>query len=230
MFSPFIIANSGPPFNITTGRDTNLDRQYNERPSFAATGADCNSVNIRCTRFGTFNLVPNPGEQIIPRNYGQGPGAFSVNLRISRTFGFGGEARKSASSSKQGGQKTTAETGKRGEGGAMGGRGGPMINVGGGGGKGPGGGGDHGGGGNMMMGGAGAGAASKYTMTFSVNFQNLFNHVNLGTPYGNLSSPLFGQSLGLGGNFGFFGGPGGGFGGGNGAGNRKVTLSARFNF
>jgi len=230
VFSPFIIANSGPPFNITTGRDTNLDRQYNERPSFAATGADCNSVNIRCTRFGTFNLVPNPGEQIIPRNYGQGPGAFSVNLRISRTFGFGGEARKSASSSKQGGQKTTAETGKRGEGGAMGGRGGPMINVGGGGGKGPGGGGDHGGGGNMMMGGAGAGAASKYTLTFSVNFQNLFNHVNLGTPYGNLSSPLFGQSLGLGGNFGFFGGPGGGFGGGNGAGNRKVTLSARFNF
>src|SRR5207253_8754550 len=46
VFSPFIVANSGPPFNITTGRDTNLDRQYNERPSFAAAGADCNSANI----------------------------------------------------------------------------------------------------------------------------------------------------------------------------------------
>jgi len=138
VFSPFIVANTGPPFNITTGRDTNLDRQYNERPSFAAAGADCNNVNIRCTRFGNFNLVPNPGETIIPRNFGQAPGSLSVNMRISRTFGFGGEANRSASSG-QAGQKTSTETAKRGEGGGAG-RGGPMIAGGGGmgsGGKGP---------------------------------------------------------------------------------------------
>ena len=83
----------------------------------------------------------------------------------------------------------------------------------------------------MMMGGPG-GAASpqKYSLTLSVNFQNLLNHVNLNAPVGILTSPLFGQSTGVGGSFGGFG-PGGGFGGGGqGAGNRKVTLSARFTF
>jgi hypothetical protein len=69
-------------------------------------------------------------------------------------------------------------------------------------------------------------------MNFSVNFQNLFNHVNLNTPQGNLSSPYFGESLSLNGGFGGFGpggGGGGGFGG-SGAGNRRVTAQVRFNF
>lgn len=234
VFSPFIVANSGPPFNITTGRDTNLDRQYNERPSFAAAGADCNNANIRCTRFGNFNLSPLPGEQIIPRNYGHAPGSLSVNVRVSRTFGFGGEANRSASNAQKGTQSgqassTDAAAAKRGAGGA--GRGGPVIAGAGGAHGGPGGGGGGAGPQMMMMGGPG-GAASpqKYSLTLSVNFQNLLNHVNLNSPVGNLSSPLFGQSTGLGGSFGGFG-PGGGFGGGGaGAGNRKVTLSARFTF
>src|SRR6266436_430253 len=168
VFSPFITASSGPPFNITTGRDTNLDRIYNERPSFAGANADCTSVNIRCTRFGNFNLVPNPGEQIIPRNYGHGPGSLSVNLTVSRTFGFGGEATRSrASASQKEGDKTA--TSKRGGGGADS-RGGPMIGGGIGGGKGPGG--PGGGGEGMrggMMGGPGGGAA-KYNLTVSLNF------------------------------------------------------------
>jgi hypothetical protein len=69
-------------------------------------------------------------------------------------------------------------------------------------------------------------------MQFSLNFQNLFNHVNLSPPVGNLSSPSFGQSLSLAGGFGGFG-PGGGGGcatGGSGAGNRRVTAQVRFNF
>jgi hypothetical protein len=65
-------------------------------------------------------------------------------------------------------------------------------------------------------------------MQFSINFNNLFNRVNLSTPVGSLSSPSFGQSLSLGGAFGGFGG--GGFGGGGGAGNRRVTAQVRFNF
>ncbi len=227
VFSPFILANSGLPFNITTGRDTNLDRQYNERPSFAAAGADCNAVNIRCTRFGNFNLTPLPGEQIIPRNFGRAPGSLSVNVRVSRTFGFGGEANRSAANSQKGGQSgqtssSDAAANKRGAGGA--GRGGPVISGVGGGGRGPsapGGGGPQ----MMMMGGPGGpGSPAKYQLTLSVNFQNLLNHVNLGAPVGNLSSPLFGQSIGLGNSFGLFGG------GGSGAGNRRVTLSARFTF
>jgi hypothetical protein len=70
-------------------------------------------------------------------------------------------------------------------------------------------------------------------MQFSLNFQNIFNHVNLAPPVGSLSSPFFGQSLALNGGFGGFGGPGGGGGGpsgGSGAGNRKITAQVRFNF
>jgi len=53
----------------------------------------------------------------------------------------------------------------------------------------------------------------------------VLNHVNLGTPVGNLSSPSFGESLGLGGIGGFGGG-----GGSTGAGNRRIYAQVRLNF
>ncbi len=101
--NPFIVANTGPGFNITTGQDRNLDRQFNERPSFAGPNADCSAQNIRCTRFGNFNLVPLPGEAIIPRNFGQAPGSFVVNLRISRAFAFGNINRGNAAAARPAG-------------------------------------------------------------------------------------------------------------------------------
>ena len=73
------------PFNITTGRDNNRDNQYWDRPSLANPG-DPGAI---VTRFGTFNPNPLPGDLIIPRNYGQSPGAFTANLSVSKTFGFG---------------------------------------------------------------------------------------------------------------------------------------------
>ena len=39
--NPFIVASSGAPFNITTGQDTNGDRLFTERPSFAPAGVNC---------------------------------------------------------------------------------------------------------------------------------------------------------------------------------------------
>ena len=43
-----------------------------------------------------------------------------------------------------------------------------------------------------------AGATSRrYGLTFGVSARNVFNNVNLATPIGNLSSPLFGESNGL---------------------------------
>ena len=79
--------------------------------------------------------------------------------------------------------------------------------------------------------GGGASAEKRYNLTLSINFQNLFNNVNLAPPQGNLSSPFFGQSLGLTGGFGVFGGGGGGGGGGGaGAGNRRISAQVRFNF
>jgi hypothetical protein len=206
VFNPFVVANTGPPFNITTGEDLNLDRQFNERPTFAQLNTYCTTFPGRCTAFD----FSNTSNEIIPRNYGQSPGSVTFNLRASRTFTFGGESAGN----------------RRGGGGGRGGRGGPTI----GGGGAPGGAGR--GGGPVMMGGMGGpagGGQGRYALTLSLNVQNLFNHVNLGTPVGNLSSSNFGQSLGLAGSFGGFGGFGGG-GGSSGAGNRRVYLNVRFNF
>jgi hypothetical protein len=44
---------------------------------------------------------------------------------------------------------------------------------------------------------AGGPSNSRYNLTFSVNARNVFNNVNVDTPIGNLSSPLFGQANGL---------------------------------
>lgn len=229
--SPFIIAASGRPFNITTGRDTNGDRLFTERPSFAPAGADCNSPNIRCTPFGNFNLTPAPGEALIPRNYGQGPAFFTVNLRVSRSWGFGStpERSRAAAGGGEGQQQGGgAGGGRRGAGGGIPG----IPGAGGGGGRGGGGGGRGGGGGGGLAGfGGGAAAEKPYNITFSLQFQNIFNRNNLGTPVGNLSSPLFGESISTSGGFGGFGpGGGGGGGGGLGAGNRRITAQIRFNF
>ncbi|HSD45349.1 MAG TPA: TonB-dependent receptor, partial [Pyrinomonadaceae bacterium] len=68
VLNPLIVANSGPPFNIITGQDLNLDRQVNERPSLLGPGANCSLSTVRCTPLGNFNLVPLTGERIIPRN------------------------------------------------------------------------------------------------------------------------------------------------------------------
>jgi Carboxypeptidase regulatory-like domain len=232
--NPFIIASSGRPFNITTGQDTNGDRVFTERPSFAPSGTDCSNppANIVCTSLGNFNLRPAPGEALIPRNFGQGPAFFSVNMRISKTWNFGTIHSASAANRSEG-QQRGGRAGGGNRGGGGGGRGGagiPQIPGAGGGGGGPRG----GGGGLAAIGGppSGGGAeAKRYSMQFSLNFQNLFNRVNLAPPVGNLSSPYFGQSLALNGGFGGFGpGGGGGGGGGTGAGNRKVTAQIRFNF
>jgi hypothetical protein len=220
--NPFVVANSGPGFNIITGLDRNLDRQVNERPSFAGPNADCSDPMIRCTRFGNFNLNPKPGEQIIPRNYGQAPGNFYVNLRVSRTFTFGTINRGNAAApSKPAGQTTAANAGgdKR----PAGGPGGPTS---------------AGGGAKVAavglgpQGGSGGSQAARptekrYTLNVSLNFQNILNRVNLATPVGNLSSPSFGESLGLAGTFGGLGGSAGGSGG---AGNRRIYATVRLNF
>ncbi|MFN2515594.1 MAG: carboxypeptidase regulatory-like domain-containing protein, partial [Pyrinomonadaceae bacterium] len=208
--NPFILASSGRPFNITIGQDINGDRLFTERPSFATSGVDCNNLtaNIVCTKFGNFNLRPAPGEALIPRNFGEGSGFISVNMRVSKTWNFG--AIHSATSSNQAGQEGQGQTGQRGGGGGRGQGGGiPRIPGGGGGipGGGPGGGGRGGGGGGgglaAIGGPAGGGSeAKRYSLQFSLNFQNLFNHVNLGNPVGNLSSPFFGRSLALNGGFG----------------------------
>ena len=59
----------------------------------------------------------------------------------------------------------------------------------------------------------------RFNIEITLDVHNLFNNVNLASPIGNLSSPLFGHSNAL----------GGGFGGGATA-NRRIELETRFTF
>lgn len=228
--TPLINYFSGRPFNITTGQDTNLDRQFTERPSFAPTGVDCAhpAANIICTPYGNFNRNPALGEALIPRNFGQGPSFLGVNMRISKTWNFGSTAASRAASQRAKTKQEGAQATNTGRGGGRDSMGGvPRIpDGGGGGGGGPRGGGGGGGGGGGFGGGGGGAEAKRYSMQFSINFQNILNKVNLSNPVGNLSSPTFGESLSLNGAGGF----GGGGGGSSGAGNRRVSAQVRFNF
>jgi len=78
------------------------------------------------------------------------------------------------------------------------------------------------------FGGGGGQTGKRYNLTFSLNFQNILNHANLGRPNGNLSSTFFGISTTSGGNFGGFGGGRGG--GGTPPYNRLIDASIRFSF
>jgi hypothetical protein len=82
----FLIGSTGYPFNIITGRDTNGDTFFTERPAFAN---DLNEPGVVVTPLGAFDPTPSPGQTIIPRNFGRGPGFLSVNLSVGKTIKFG---------------------------------------------------------------------------------------------------------------------------------------------
>jgi len=212
MAAPFITMSSGAPFNITTGSAFNGSGIFNARPAFATSAS--NPKNVYSTRWGVFDASPLPGETIIPYNYGEGPGQFTVNIRLSRTWGWG-EKRSGATGGGFGGP------------GGPGGFGGPR-------GGGPGGGGFSGGMRGMMGGFGGGNTGKRYNLTFTISARNALNHVNFGPPNGVLVSPFFGTSTTLAGGGPGGGGPGGpgggGFGGGSAAGNRKIELQLRFQF
>ena len=128
-------------FNITTGRDTNGDGVFTERPAFATNLAKPGVID---TRYGAFDLNPASGQPFIPRNYGTGPSFAQVHLRATRSFRFGSTGVAAAS----------------------GGTGRPA-----------------------------AAPEKPYNLTVSITALNIFNHVNAGPIIGNLSSPLFGESI-----------------------------------
>jgi Carboxypeptidase regulatory-like domain len=166
--SPFIIADSGSPFNIIVGQDLNGDSIFNDRPALSGTAGPGGTVYV--TPYGTFNSAPLPGQTIVPINYGTGQALFSLNLRLSKTIGLGPKV------------EGHGRTGGSGGGGGGGGRGG-----GGGGLGGP-------GGGPFIFSGE---TNRKYNLTFSVSARNLLNNVNYAPPIGTLGSPLFGTSNAL---------------------------------
>ena len=85
-FNSMIRVSSPGRFNIITGRDTNGDSVFTERPAFAT---DLSRESVVVTPFGAFDLDPQPGQEIIPRNYGRGNNLFQASLRVGKTFQFG---------------------------------------------------------------------------------------------------------------------------------------------
>jgi len=207
--SPFVIASSGRPYNITIGRDINGDTVFTDRPSFAA---DPSEPGVVDTAWGSLNPTPAPGEVIVPRNLGEAPGFFTVNLRLSKSVRL------------RAARTGTPVAGGPGDGGPGDGPGGGPPPGGGpggfGGGRGGFGGGPGGDGYGRFRGGRGADQGP--SLSFSLYAVNLLNRVNPGTPVGNLSSPSFGESLSSNGGF--------GRGAGSSAGNRSIELQAHFSF
>lgn len=137
-----IVWRSGVPFNIITGRDTNGDTIFAERPAFAT---DLSKPGVVVTRFGAFDPNPEPGQAIIPRNFAKGPSFMGVNLGISKTISLGSSPKPAAAARSGATPAARAED-------------------------------------------------KPYKLTFAIRSYNLFNRNNLGSPVGNLSSPIFGHS------------------------------------
>jgi hypothetical protein len=111
---------------------------------------------------------------MIERNSGTGPGYLGLNLRVSKTWGFG----------------TTKFSGPSG---------GARAGGGGGGGRGGGGGGF---GGGPRGGPPNESTQHRYNLTLSLNARNILNHENLSTAVGAITSPYFLESTGITGGYG----------------------------
>jgi len=94
--SPFIVVQSGAPYNITVGQDIYGDTLFNARPGIPT---DLTKPDLILTKYGWLDPNPVPGEATLPRNFGRGPGMITVNMRLAKTFGFGPEREGSGGAS-----------------------------------------------------------------------------------------------------------------------------------
>ncbi len=84
--SPYLVAQSGAPFDITTGSDLYGTTLFNSRPGFANNPL---KPGLIATSYGLLDPDPDAAETLVPRNYGRGPALIAVNLRVGKAFGFG---------------------------------------------------------------------------------------------------------------------------------------------
>ncbi len=83
---PYLDTHSGNPFDITTGSDDNGDTIYNDRPAFAT---DLGRASVVRTSLGNFDLNPQAGQTVIPRNFGTAPSFVFVDLTSRYTLHVG---------------------------------------------------------------------------------------------------------------------------------------------
>src|SRR6185437_13022597 len=121
---------------------------------------------IISTPYGLLDTQPKPGEAILSRNSGRGPGQEMVNLRFTKTWGFGHEKGSSGATSYSH------------DGGGGGAASGPALSV-------P----TRGG---VLS--PSTVTSNRYNVSIGMSVRNLLNHTNSGPIIGNIASPLFGQA------------------------------------
>ncbi|HTU36098.1 MAG TPA: carboxypeptidase regulatory-like domain-containing protein [Candidatus Acidoferrum sp.] len=156
--SPFLVADSGSPYNVIMAQDFIGSTVLNQRPALATN--PLNPAYVVSTPLGTFDTNVNdlgPGESILPVNDFTGPSQFSLNLHLSKTFGFG-----KVSEGPSGGGGGNHYHGHGGPGGPFGG----------------------GGGGGFF---SSSGADRRYNLTLSIFARNLTNYIDLAPPNATLT-------------------------------------------
>ncbi len=168
--SPIVILSGGTPYNVTLGTDRNNDSVYNDRPVLGpANGIAAGTVGTN-TIAGCGSFVSPPAGvpyTPIPINYCTGPRLVTANIRLSKTFGFGGRTGPPEAANSGGPAVGRFGTVRRGGPG----RGGPP--------------------------GLGSSSGKRYSFSIGVQGLNIFNNVDLSTPNGQLTSPQFGRSTQL---------------------------------
>jgi hypothetical protein len=183
--SPTLQIASGAPYTVTINKDLLGTSVLNQRAGFVSS-TTCPTIQnasggstVYCTPVGTFDSCPDPGaictssysptgEGIVPVNSLRGPGQFTFNLRVTKTFTFGQKAEKGAGQQRPGNQGGPNPAGFGGQNARQ------QF-------PGPGGGNNRG------------RVTNGYAFTLSFNARNLFNNVNFAAPVGTLNSTLFGQ-------------------------------------
>jgi len=103
---PFIAANSGQPYNITTGLDPSNTGFPTARPALLADvmAGSCTGGNLMYAGgFGCFDLNPAIGAATISHNFARGSADVNLVLRVARTWAFGGEGRSGPARQTSGG-------------------------------------------------------------------------------------------------------------------------------
>jgi Carboxypeptidase regulatory-like domain len=162
-FSPYLVVQSGVPFDITSGNDAYGTTLFTARPGILPVGT--NKPGLIETPYGLLDPNPAPGEPILTRNSGRGPGQISMNLRVGKTIGFGGErasARRASAAAPSAGNPANLAS-------AASGRGlGSLIQA--------------------------PNTPHRYNLSVSMAIRNLLNHTNPGPINGDVASPLFGRA------------------------------------
>ncbi len=92
VIASYLAAQSGTPYNLTTGYDWTGNNQFNARPTYGT----CGAPDVIDTAYGCLDTDPvGKGETMIPFDLGTGPANAVFHMRVSKVFGIGPRTKES---------------------------------------------------------------------------------------------------------------------------------------